>query len=242
MKQFIIAVDGTVNTKATSASADQLYGQYDKDSIMLHLSETECTTKAQLVELGKILDSCCATKAPQQVKQRSKNVIAFTLVDEGDQAKVDQAKQVAFDVIKSEAAKVNKAIKAANAQNGGTQQQTPPPKGGTQQQGQSGGQQQTPPPKGGAQQQNGGTQQQTPPPKGGTQQQGQSGGQQQTPPPKGGAQQQAKFDKTKDAFGRPLKTAYPGLFWPNMTAAEEEAACDQYWAMVQHVDKDIFHR
>ena len=51
---------------------------------MLHLSETECTTKAQLVELGKILDACCATKAPQQVKQRSKNVIAFTLVDEGD--------------------------------------------------------------------------------------------------------------------------------------------------------------
>ena len=186
MKQFIIAVNGTVNTKATSASADQLYGQYDKDSIMLHLSETECTTKAQLVELGKILDACCATKAPQQVKQRSKNVIAFTLVDEGDQAKVDQAKQVAFDVIKTEAAKVNKAIKAANPQNGGAQQQTPPPKGGTQ--------------------------------------------------------QQAKFDKTKDAFGRPLKTAYPGLFWPGMTAAEEEAACDQYWAMVQHVDKDIFHR
>lgn len=50
------------------------------------------------------------------------------------------------------------------------------------------------------------------------------------------------FDKTKDVFGRPLKESYPGLFWPGMSAQEEKDACEKYWAMVRHVDKDIFHK
>ena len=53
---------------------------------------------------------------------------------------------------------------------------------------------------------------------------------------------QSGFDRTKDAFGRPLKESYPGLFWENMSAKEEEEACDKYWEMVSHVDKDIFHK
>ena len=50
------------------------------------------------------------------------------------------------------------------------------------------------------------------------------------------------FDKTKDIFGRPLKESYPGLFWPGMSAQEEKDAYENYWAMVRHVDKDIFHK
>lgn len=58
----------------------------------------------------------------------------------------------------------------------------------------------------------------------------------------GNSHRSSDFDKTKDAFGRPLKKAYPGLFWPGMTPEEEEKACDDYWAMVRHIDKDIFHK
>lgn len=54
--------------------------------------------------------------------------------------------------------------------------------------------------------------------------------------------QQSEFDKTKDAFGRPLKEAYPGLFWDGMSAEEEENAYNKYWAMVEHVNRDIFGR
>ena len=50
------------------------------------------------------------------------------------------------------------------------------------------------------------------------------------------------FDKTKDIFGRPLKEAYPGCFWLGMSAKEEEEACDKYWAMVRHIDNDIFNK
>lgn len=72
----------------------------------------------------------------------------------------------------------------------------------------------------------------------GSQQPPQGGGQ----PPQGGGQQKPAIDKTKDVFGRPLKKAYPGLFTPNMTPQEEEEACNEYWAMIEHVDKDIFHK
>lgn len=52
--------------------------------------------------------------------------------------------------------------------------------------------------------------------------------------------QQSEFDKTKDSFGRPLKETYPGLFWDGMSAEEEENAYNNYWAMVKHIDRDIF--
>lgn len=52
----------------------------------------------------------------------------------------------------------------------------------------------------------------------------------------------SSFDKSKDIFGRDLKQSYPGLFWPGMSQAEEQAAYDSYWNMVTHVDKDIFGR
>lgn len=223
MKQFTIAVDGTVDTKASTGTSEKLYGTYDSATFQVHFSETEPSKAAQITALKDQFDKATVGKAPQRVKQRSKNVVGFSLVDEPDSAKADAARQAAFDEMKNEALKINKSLKANP---GGAQQQTPPPAGN--------GQQQTPPPKGGTQQTppTGGGQQQTPPPKGG----------QQQAPPAGGGQQKPAFDKTKDAFGRPLKQAYPGLFWAGMTAAEEEAACDQYWAMVRHVDKDIFHK
>ena len=75
------------------------------------------------------------------------------------------------------------------------------------------------------------------PPQGGGQPP-QGGGQ----PPQGGGQQKPVIDKTKDVFGRPLEQAYPGLFQPNMTPQEKKKACDEYWAMIEHVDRDIFHK
>ena len=192
MKQFIIPVDGTVDTKATSTAPEQLHGAYDKDSFQLHFSETMPTTKAQLLAVKGLLEKAAGNKAPQRVKQRSKNIIAFALMDESDATKADTAKQAAYNTIVDEARKINNDLNAAQSTGG---QQTPPPSGG-----------------------------------------------QKTPPSGGGQQQKPAFDKTKDAFGRPLKQAYPGLFWPGMTPQEEEAACDEYWAMVRHVDKDIFHR
>ena len=57
-----------------------------------------------------------------------------------------------------------------------------------------------------------------------------------------GNQGQQPADKSKDIFGRPLKTAYPNLFWPGMSPQEEQDAFDQYWAMVRHIDKDIFNK
>ena len=228
MKKFEILADGTVDTKATTTAPEKLYGFYDKDSFQVHFSETETCKAAQIAALSNLFDKATSGKSPERVKQRSKNLVAFTLKDEPNVTASDVARQAAFNELKTEAANINKAIKAAQANTGGNQQQNPPSKGG-QQQGQNGQQQGQ---NGQQQNQNG-------------QQQNQNG-QQQTPT-KGGQQQsqngqQQKFDKTKDAFGRPLKQSYPGLFWPNMTPQEEEAACDEYWAMVRHVDKDIFHK
>lgn len=223
MKKFEILVDGTVDTKATTTAPEKLYGFYDKDSFQVHFSETETCKAAQIAALSNLFDKATNGKSPERVKQRSKNLVAFTLKDEPDVTASDVARQAAFNELKTEAANINKAIKAAQASSGGGQ--TPPAGGG-----------QTPP-KGGQNPPAGGGQ--TPPAGGGqTPPAGGKGGQN---PPAGGGQQQ-KFDKTKDAFGRPLKQSYPGLFWPNMTPQEEEAACDEYWAMVRHVDKDIFHK
>ncbi len=57
-----------------------------------------------------------------------------------------------------------------------------------------------------------------------------------------GPGQKPDFDKTKDIFGNPLKESYPGLFELCTSAEDEEAVYNRYWAMVRHVDKDIFHR
>ena len=213
MKQFVIDPKGNINYKATSADASQLYGKYDDTTFSVHLSETDPTSKAQIQKLKDVLEQATGSvKAPQRVKQRSKNVIGFSLADETDPAVVKQAKNDAFNAIFKEAEAIN--LKMKGQQNNNGQQQT----NGQQQQ--NNGQQQN----GNGQKQNGNGQKQN------------GNGQQQT-------QQQTKqktIDKSKDAFGRPLETAYPGLFYPNMTQQDKEAVYDKYWAMVQHVDKDIF--
>ena len=213
MKQFIIDPKGNINYKATSADASQLYGKYDDTTFSVHLSETDPTSKAQIQKLKDVLEQATGSvKAPQRVKQRSKNVIGFSLADETDPAVVKQAKNDAFNAIFKEAEAIN--LKMKGQQNNNGQQQT----NGQQQQ--NNGQQQN----GNGQKQNGNGQKQN------------GNGQQQTQQ----QTQQKTIDKSKDAFGRPLETAYPGLFHPNMTQQDKEAVYDEYWAMVQHVDKDIF--
>jgi cobalamin biosynthesis protein CobT len=232
MKQFIIDPKGNINYKATSADASQLYGKYDDTTFSVHLSETVPTSKAQIQKLKDVMEKATGSvKAPQRVKQRSKNVIGFSLADETDPAVVKQAKNDAFTAIFKEAEAINLKMKGQQQNNNGQQQQN---NNGQQQQNGNGQQQNG----NGQKQQNGNGQKQQ---NGNGQQQNNNGQQQQN----GNGQQQTQqktIDKSKDAFGRPLETAYPGLFYPNMTQKEKEEVYDEYWDMVQHVDKDIFGR
>lgn len=220
MKQIIINADGT--SKASSKKAPELmYVEYDKDTFMVHFSETQTTTKDQITALGDTFGNACKGKLVVQVKQRSTNVVGFSLQDTDDAAQADESLQKGYNALVAEAKRINAELKAKGDTGSGGGSKGGDPSGGTKGGSGDGGS------KGGSK---GGD------PSGGTKGSGDGGS-------KGGSKggdDSKGFDKTKDIFGRPLKESYPGLFWPGMSKEEEARACDEYWAMVRHVDKDIF--
>ena len=258
MKTEIIGKNG--NVVAGQKDPKATYVEHDKDSVRIHLSETDKVTKDQIVAIGNLLAIAGKGKAMTQVTQHSKNVVGFTLAKEPDAAKSKASIQVAYNAVVAEAKRVNAQ---QNGGNNGAQQQSrgnQSGNGGQQSQGNQGQQNGS---NSGAQRQaqgnnaqqsrggNNGAQQQTQgnnaqsrgnqSGNGGQQSQGNQGQQ------NGGNAQQSNNnaqqpDKTKDIFGRPLKQSYPGLFWSGMSPQEEQSAFDSYWDMVHHVDKDIFHK
>lgn len=247
MKTEIFDRQGNVTTGQNDSKAT--YVEYDKDSVRIHLSETDKVTKDQIVAIGNLLAIAGKGKAMTQVTQHSKNVVGFTLAKEPDAAKSKASIQVAYNAVVAEAKRVNAQ---QNGGNNGAQQQSrgnQSGNGGQQSQGNQG--QQNGNQSGNNGQQNGGQGQQ----QNGNQSGNQNGGQQQSQGNQGqqqngnqsgnsgqGNQGQQPADKSKDIFGRPLKTAYPNLFWPGMSPQEEQDAFDQYWAMVHHIDNDIFDK
>lgn len=230
MKTEIIGKNG--NVVAGQKDPKATYVEHDKDSVRIHLSETDKVTKDQIVAIGNLLAIAGKGKAMTQVTQHSKNVVGFTLAKEPDAAKSKASIQVAYNAVVAEAKRVNAQ---QNGDNNGAQRQA---QGNNAQQsrgGNNGAQQQTQ--GNNAQQQSRGNQSGN----GGQQSQGNQGQQ------NGGNAQQSNNnaqqpDKTKDIFGRPLKQSYPGLFWSGMSPQEEQSAFDSYWDMVHHIDKDIFHK
>ena len=239
MKTEIIGKNG--NVVAGQKDPKATYVEHDKDSVRIHLSETDKVTKDQIVAIGNLLAIAGKGKAMTQVTQHSKNVVGFTLAKEPDAAKSKASIQVAYNAVVAEAKRVNAQ---QNGGNNGAQQQSrgnQSGNGGQQSQGNQGQQNGS---NNGAQQQTQGNNAQSrgnQSGNGGQQSQGNQGQQ------NGGNAQQSNNnaqqpDKTKDIFGRPLKQSYPGLFWSGMSPQEEQAAFESYWEMVHHVDKDIFHK
>ena len=223
MKTEIFDRQGNVTTGQNDSKAT--YVEYDKVTVRIHLSETDKISKGQVQAIGALLATVGKGKLLTQVPQHSKNTIGFTLAKEHDTTKSQTSIQDAYDAVVAEAKRVNAQQSSNNGQGN---------------QGQQNGNQ-----SGNNGQQNGGQGQQN-----GNQSGNQNGGQQQNGNQNGnqsgnsgqGNQGQQPADKSKDIFGRPLKTAYPNLFWPGMSPQEEQNAFDQYWAMVHHIDKDIFNK
>ena len=220
-KQYIICADGA--KKASTKKAPELmYVEFDKDTFMVHFSENKTTSKDQMATLGDVFADACKGKNVVQVKQRSANVVGFSLQDTDDAAQADESLQKSYNAILAEAKRINAELKAKGGSGDGGSKGGDS-SGGSKGSGDGGS-------KGGSK---GGD------PSGGSKGSGDGGSKDGG---KGSGDDSKGFDKTKDIFGRPLKESYPGLFWPGMSKAEEEKACDEYWAMVRHVDKDIFHK
>ena len=242
-KQYIICADGA--KKASTKKAPELmYVEFDKDTFMVHFSENKTTSKDQMATLGDVFADACKGKNVVQVKQRSANVVGFSLQDTDDAAQADESLQKSYNAILAEAKRINAELKAKGGSGDGGSKGGDS-SGGSKGSGDGGS-------KGGSKggDPSGGS-------KGGSGDGGSKGGSKGGDPSggskgsgdggskdggKGSGDDSKGFDKTKDIFGRPLKESYPGLFWPGMSKAEEEKACDEYWAMVRHVDKDIFHK
>ena len=205
MKNIVIATDGTKKA-STKKSADCTYVQYDSDTLMVHFSEVSEVTKDQLKAIGDVVEKACKGKLVARVKQRSANVVGFSLKKESDIATADSSMQTACNELVDEAKKANAKLKGNNnsSSNNNSGNGNSNSSGGNGNSDSSGG--------------NGNSNS------------------------SGGNGSGNSFDKTKDIFGRDLKQSYPGLFWPGMSQAEEQAAYDSYWNMVSHVDKDIFGR
>ena len=225
MKNIVIASDGTKKASAKK-SADCTYVQYDSDTLMVHFSEASEVTKDQLKAIGDVVEKACKGKLVARVKQRSANVVGFSLKKESDMAAADSSMQTACNEIIDEAKKANAKLKGSgngngNSGNGNSSGNANGNGNGNSGNGNSSGNA------------NGN----------GNGNSGNSNGNGNSGNGNGNGNGSGNsFDKTKDIFGRDLKQSYPGLFWPGMSQAEEQAAYDSYWNMVTHVDKDIFGR
>lgn len=213
MKNIIIATNGTKKA-STKKSADCTYVQYDSDTLMVHFSETSEVTKDQLKAIGDVVEKACKGKLVARVKQRSANVVGFSLKKESDIAAADSSMQTACNEIIDEAKKANAKLKGNNNSSSNSN-------GGNGNSNSSGGN-------------NSSSNSNSSGGNNSSSNSNSSGGNHNS--------NSANFDKSKDIFGRDLKQSYPGLFWPGMSQAEEQAAYDSYWNMVTHVDKDIFGR
>ena len=224
MKNIVIATDGTKKA-STKKSADCTYVQYDSDTLMVHFSESSEVTKDQLKAIGDVVEKACKGKLVARVKQRSANVVGFSLKKESDMAAADSSMQAACNEIIDEAKKANSKLKGSdNSGNSGS--------GNGNGNGNSGNGNSS-----GNANGNGNRNSANGNSSGNANGNGNSGNSNGN-----GNGSGSSFDKSKDIFGRDLKQSYPGLFWPGMSQAEEQAAYDSYWNMVTHVDKDIFGR
>ena len=237
MKNIVIASDGTKKASAKK-SADCTYVQYDSDTLMVHFSEASEVTKDQLKAIGDVVEKACKGKLVARVKQRSANVVGFSLKKESDIAAADSSMQTACNEIIDEAKKANAKLKGSgnsgnsgsgNGNNGGNGGNSGNSGSGN---GNNGGNSGNSSGNGNGNSANGNSSG-----NGNGNGNGNSGNSNGN-----GNSSGSSFDKSKDIFGRDLKQSYPGLFWPGMSQAEEQAAYDSYWNMVTHVDKDIFGR
>ena len=119
MKTEIIEKNGYVFAGQKDPKAT--YVEHDKDSVRIHLSETDKVTKDQIVAIGNLLAIAGKGKAMTQVTQHSKNVVGFTLAKEPDAAKSKASIQVAYNAVVAEAKRVNAQ---QNGGNNGAQQQS----------------------------------------------------------------------------------------------------------------------
>ena len=119
MKTEIIGKNG--NVVAGQKDPKATYVEHDKDSVRIHLSETDKVTKDQIVAIGNLLAIAGKGKAMTQVTQHSKNVVGFTLAKEPDAAKSKASIQVAYNAVVAEAKRVNAQ---QNGGNNGAQQQS----------------------------------------------------------------------------------------------------------------------
>lgn len=230
MKNIVIASDGTKKASAKK-SADCTYVQYDSDTLMVHFSEASEVTKDQLKAIGDVVEKACKGKLVARVKQRSANVVGFSLKKESDIAAADSSMQTACNEIIDEAKKANAKLKGSgNSGNSGSGNGNNGGNGGNS--GNSSG-------NGNGTGNNGNGNSSGSGNGNGT---GNSGNGNGSSSGNNNGNGGSGFDKTKDIFGRDLRQSYPGLFWPGMSQAEEQAAYDSYWNMVTHVDKDIFGR
>ena len=101
MKNIVITSDGTKKA-STKKSADCTYVQYDSDTLMVHFSETSEVTKDQLKTIGDVVEKACKGKLVARVKQRSANVVGFSLKKESDMAAADSSMQVACNELVDE--------------------------------------------------------------------------------------------------------------------------------------------
>lgn len=233
MKNIVIASDGTKKASAKK-SADCTYVQYDSDTLMVHFSEASEVTKDQLKAIGDVVEKACKGKLVARVKQRSANVVGFSLKKESDMASADSSMQAACNELVDEAKKANAKLKGSgNSGNSGSGNGN-----GTGNNGNGNG-------SGSGNNGNGNGSSSSGNGSGngnGNSGSGNSGNSGNSGSSSSGNNNGGGFDKTKDIFGRDLRQSYPGLFWPGMSQAEEQAAYDSYWNMVTHVDKDIFGR
>lgn len=251
MKNIVITSDGTKKASAKK-SADCTYVQYDSDTLMVHFSEASEVTKDQLKAIGDVVEKACKGKLVARVKQRSANVVGFSLKKESDMAAADSSMQAACNEIIDEAKKANAKLKGSgnsgnsgsgNGSNGGNSGNGSGNGNGTGNNGNSNGN------GSGSGNSNGNGNSGNGNSSGNANGNGNSSGNangngngNSGNSNGNGNSSGNSFDKTKDIFGRDLKQSYPGLFWPGMSQAEEQAAYDSYWNMVTHVDKDIFGR
>lgn len=246
MKNIVIATDGTKKA-STKKSADCTYVQYDSDTLMVHFSESSEVTKDQLKAIGDVVEKACKGKLVARVKQRSANVVGFSLKKESDMAAADSSMQTACNEIIDEAKKANAKLKGSgnsgnsgsgNGNNGGNSGNGSGNSNGTGNNGNGNGNGNSSGSGNGNGTENNGNGNGSSSGKGNGNGNGGSGNSSNS----GNKNDGSGFDKTKDIFGRDLRQSYPGLFWPGMSQAEEQAAYDSYWNMVTHVDKDIFGR
>lgn len=247
MKNIVINSDGTKKA-STKKSADCTYVQYDTATLMVHFSETSEVTKDQLKAIGDVVEKACKGKIVARVKQRSANVVGFSLKKESDMAAADSSMQTACNEIIDEAKKANAKLKGSgNSGNSGSGNSSNGGNGGNSGNG-SGNSNGTG--NNGNGNSNGNSNSGNANANGNGSGNGNGNGNSNSGNGNGnsgnsngnGNSSGNSFDKTKDIFGRDLKQSYPGLFWPGMSQAEEQAAYDSYWNMVTHVDKDIFGR